>query len=501
MEEASQHIDLQTIAQENTNLKSEVSQLKAHIQWLEKQLFGVKSEKKPSSHNSLQGSLFDDEQADTTEQPVEMSVSSHKRKKRKPEQNRQPLPEHLERIEEYIEPDFDTTGMVKIGEERTEILEIQPAKLYVRVLVRPKYANGQTVKIPQLPQLPIPQGNAGPSLLAHILAGKYLEHMPLYRQSKRFERNGLRIAASTLNDWVAHSADRLLFVLYKRMMGLVLDSGYVQADETPLKVLDKLKRGKTHRGYLWVYYSPERQIVFFDYQKGRGREGPRGILEHYHGYLQSDGYVAYDEYEDHSQIALLHCMAHARRKFHEALSNDKVRAQHALDLMGQLYGIEKELRECKSKNLLGWYQLRQQVRSEQSAPLLEQFKKWLIEQAGRVLPKSAIGKAVDYSLTRIKTLTRYIQDGRLEIDNNLVENQIRPVALGRKNFLFAGSHQGAIRAAVIYSLIGSCQHHDINPQEWLTDVLTKLPARKANDIDDLLPQNWKSEKEEPSLKD
>lgn len=485
-----QHIDKEQVI---SKLKSENTQLKAHIAWLEKQLFGAKSEKQLSQQNASQTSLFEQQTA-TQEEVVAIQVPAHKRKKRKADQNRQSLPEHLERVEEYIEPDFDTAGMTKIGEERTEVLEILPAKLYVRVIIRPKYVDGETVKTPQLPALPIPQGNAGVSLLAHILVAKYLEHTPLYRQSKRFERNGLRIAPSTLKDWVGYCADRWLFILYKRMLELVLESAYIQADETPLRVLDKIKKGKSHKGYLWVYYSPVEKMVFFDYQKGRGREGPRGILESFQGYLQTDGYVAYQEYKDDDQITLLHCMAHARRKFHEALSNDKVRAQHALDLIGKLYEIEKQCRLVKDElDQRSWYQKRKQARQTQAAPILEQFKQWLIQQAGEVLPKSAIGKAISYTLNLFDGLKGYLFDGRLEIDNNLVENQIRPVALGRKNFLFAGSHQGAIRAAVIYSLIGSCQQHDINPEKWLTDVLAKLPDRKANNIDDLLPQNWKTE--------
>lgn len=494
-----QHTDKEKVI---SGLMAENTQLKAHVAWLEKQLFGSKSEKGNTAQQSgdqpaCQGSLFDQQQEEKQQEAEAATVSAHKRKKRKSEQNRQPLPDHLERVEEYIEPDFDTTGMTKIGEERTEVLEILPAKLYVRVLIRPKYANEQEVKTAQLPALPIPQGNAGASLLAHILVAKYLEHTPLYRQSKRFERNGLRIAPSTLQDWVGYSADRLLFALYKRMLELILESDYIQADETPLRVLDKLKsgmppKGKCHKGYLWVYYSPVDQLVFFDYQKGRGREGPSGILEDFQGYLQSDGYVAYDEYKDHAQITLLHCMAHARRKFHDALSNDKARAQHALDIMSKLYGIEKECRMLKDELApQDWYQKRKEIRQVKAQPLLDQLGKWLLEQAATVLPKSAIGKAVDYSLKRWKSLSRYLLDGQLEIDNNLVENQIRPVALGRKNFLFAGSHQGAIRAAVIYSLVGTCQKINIDPEKWLTDVLTKLPARKANDIDDLLPQNWK----------
>ena len=192
---------------------------------MEKQLFGAKTERLAVVRDVNQTSLFDQTTEQEEEKAVEtVSVPSHKRKKRKKEQNRQPLPAHLERVEEYIEPDFDTSGMVKIGEERTEVLERIPAKLYVRVLIRPKYADQNSVIIADLPELPIPQGNAGPSLLAHILTAKYLEHMPLYRLSKRFERESIRIATSTLSDWVARAADWLI-ILHSRMKELILASG------------------------------------------------------------------------------------------------------------------------------------------------------------------------------------------------------------------------------------------------------------------------------------
>ena len=235
------------------------------------------------------------------------------------------------------------------------------------------------------------------------------------------------------------------------------------------------------------------QAVYFDYQKGRSREGPQALLATYQGYLQADGYKVYEDFDTkaHPNITLLQCMAHARRKFVEALANDQARAQHALDWIGKLYGIEKQCRLLKNElTLQEWYDQRQEIRQVQAVPVLEEINKWLIEQAAIVLPKSAIGKAIDYSLRRWAILSRYVKDGRLEIDNNLVENQIRPVALGRKNFLFAGSHQAASRAAVIYSMVATCNKAGIDPEKWLTDVLTKLPSRKANDIDDLLPQNW-----------
>ena len=498
MENREKNSDFQAIMAKYAALKDENLALKDRIKFLEKQLFGPKSEQVKTSVNPQQTQLFEEQETEAPAEPAKTTqVTTHQRKKRKPEQNRQPLPAHLERVEEYIEPDFDTSGMIKIGEDRTEILEKIPARLIVRVLIRPKYVKEEKIMSPSLPALPIPQGNAGPSFIGYVLMAKYLMHLPLYRLSKQFAREGYRIADSTLGDWIARAIDRFLVIIYERLKSIAIIQQYLQADETPIKVLDTAKKQRCHIGQYWVYNDPVNDIVFFDYQKGRGREGPKGILTNFKGYLQSDGYQAYDLFagQDYPHITVFYCMAHARRKFHDALSNDEARAQHALNLMGQLYKLEKALRNRKKQYAKQqWHELRKRVRQRYAKTILEQLHEWLLEQARQVLPQSLIGKAVAYTLRRIKGLSLYIQDGSLEIDNNLVENQIRPVALGKKNYLFAGSHQAAQRAAIIYTLIGTCEKVGINPEKWLTDVLAKLPARMANDIDDLLPQNWNPEK-------
>ncbi len=259
---------------------------------------------------------------------------------------RMKLPASLPREEVLLEPAEDVTGMKKIGEEITEELERIPGKLFVRRYVRPKYAkaDGQGIVIAELPLRVIDKGIPGPGLLSQILIDKYVDHLPVHRQIKRFEREGMKLPSSTLTDWIAFSC-QLLEPLYEVLKSKTLASDYLQADETPIKVLDKDKKGAAHRGYHWVYHAPQERLVLFDYREGRGREGPKEILKPFKGYLQTDGYVVYDSFAHRGGITLFHCMAHARRKFDEAIVNDKVRADYAITEIQKLYAIERTIKE------------------------------------------------------------------------------------------------------------------------------------------------------------
>jgi hypothetical protein len=277
--------------------------------------------------------------------------------------------------------------------------------------------------------------------------------------------------------------------LYEALRKEVTASDYLHADETPIKVLDKDKKGETHRGFYWVYHNSIDGLVLFDYQTGRGREGPKEVLKDFKGHLQTDGYSAYEFFKEQQQegadITVLHCMAHARRKFYEALSNDQPRAEHALTEIGKLYDVERSAKEMNNEQRLA-------LRKQEAVPVLESLGKWMKEQYLEVLPKSTIGKALGYSIERWKELMIYAEDGKLNIDNNPVENSIRPVAVGRKNYLFAGSHQAAQRSAMLYSLLGTCKLHGINPFHWLKEVLQTIPNHTINKVNDLLPHNWTS---------
>lgn len=404
---------------------------------------------------------------------------------------RMKLPEHLRREEILIEPSEDITGLRKMGEEVTEVLEWEPGELFVKKYVRNKYAkkNNEGVLIGSLPCRPLEKAMAGAGLLAQIVIDKYVDHLPLHRQMQRFERSGVKLPYSTLTDWVS-STCKLIEPLYEALKRQVLQSDYLHADETPIKVLDKDKKGQTHRGYYWVYQNSIDRILFFDYQEGRGREGPMHILEQFQGYLQTDGYAAYEIFDKRSGITLMHCMAHARRMFHDALENDQARAEYALEQIGRLYSIE---RHCKEQ-ALSFGEI-QSVRQEQSVPILESLGRWMKEQYLQVTPKSPMGKALAYSIERWPRLSIYAINGMLNIDNNPAENSIRSVAVGRKNYLFAGSHEAAQRSAMLYSLLGTCKMHGVEPYEWLRNVLEAIPNYPINRIEELLPHKSVNTKE------
>jgi transposase len=397
------------------------------------------------------------------------------------------LPESLRREEIVIEPAVDTAGCKKIGEEITEVLEYQPGELYVKQYRRIKYArpDNSGILIGELPSRPLPKIIAGEGLLAQIVIDKYIDHLPLHRQMQRFERAGVKLPYSTLTDWVSETCS-LITPLFNALKAEVLQSSYLHADETPIKVIDKDKKGETHRGFYWVYQNSIDKIVFFDYQEGRGREGPMEILENFKGYLQTDGYAAYDIFDRRPGITLIHCMAHARRMFNEALDNDYERAFHALCEIQKLYEIERISKEAG----LNFDELKV-VRSAKAAPILKGMWLWMQQQYLHVLPKSAIGKALAYSMERWHKLSLYITDGRLKLDNNAVENSIRPVALGRKNYLFAGSHEAAKRSGMLYSLLGTCKMHGIEPYGWLKGVLQQIADHPINKIHDLLPHRYR----------
>jgi transposase len=407
---------------------------------------------------------------------------------------RSPLPAHLRREETTIEPGMIPEGSKRIGEEITEELDYVPGELFVKKYVRPKYAsavseNGSTqIVIAPMPVRPIDKAIAGSGLLAQVVIDKYVDHLPLYRQMQRFERSGVKLAYATITDWISATC-KLLSPLYEALKAEVLQSGYLHADETPIKVLDKDKKGTTHRGYYWVYNHSPGKLVFFDYQEGRGEQGPQGILKDYKGYLQTDGYAVYDSFDQREGITLLHCMAHARRYFIDAQNNDADRAAYVLERMQQLYARE---RSYKEQGLT--YEQCKETRSTEAAPILEELGRWMKDQYCEVFPKSPIGKALAYSIQRWDRLCLYTTNGALCIDNNPVENSIRPVAIGRKNYLFCGSHEAAKRTAMLYSLLGTCKLHGLNPFTWLKDVLERLPSHSIKNVAELLPHRWLSAK-------
>ena len=471
----------------NEQLRQDNEYLKHRLNELKRLIFGSKSERFIPS-NELQLNLFDSSEEEVPEiQKEEISYTREKPAKEKNRAIRTKLPSHLPRVEEVIEPEDIQEGSKKIGEEITEILEYNPAKIFVRKIVRPKYAkpNNEGVVIAELPSLPIPKGNAGASMLAHLTVSKFVDHLPFYRQIQIFKRQNLILSDSTLNGWFNATAD-LLLPLYDVLQKQVLQSDYIQADESPIGVQDSHKKGSLHTGYQWVYRSPVERLVLFKYHPSRERKAPEEMLKNFSGTLQTDGYQAYKNMTTKGKIKRLACMAHARRYFEKALENDKVRAEYMLKQMQRLYDIERKARE---RNID--FETRRRYRQLRAKPVLAEMKNWLDENISEVLPKSAIGKAVAYTLNLWSLLETYIDDGKYEIDNNLIENTIRPLALGRKNYLFAGSHKAAQRIAMFYSFFATCKINDVEPYAWLTDVLNRIPEHKANKLTELLPQNLK----------
>lgn len=470
---------------------SDYEKLKFELAELKRLIFGSKSERFVAASDDNQLNMFCSETPSEQQKPEQKHTITYQREKSKKEKKqavRTVISSHLPRVEETIEPDHIIEGSVKIGEEITELLEITPATIYVRRIIRPKYAlpKEQGIIIAELPSLPIPKGNAGASLLAFISVSKFVDHLPLYRIRKILKRQELDVSPSTISGWCGKTAD-LLSLLYDELKKtFLLDANYLQADESPIKVQDKNKKKALHQGYMWVYRNPIKRLVIFEYHKGRGLNAPLEFFENFHGTLQTDGYTVYPALAKvNSDITLLGCMAHARRYFEKALDNDPLRAEHVLLLMQELYAMERKVKERKSS-----VEVIKRYRLMCALPILEEIEVYLKQEINLVLPKSAIGKAIAYTLNIYDNLKRYLYDGRFEIDNNMIENAIRPLAIGRKNYLFAGSHNAAQQYAMFYSFFASCKVNDINPFEWINDVIRRIPEYKANKLYELLPNNW-----------
>lgn len=477
---------------EYDELKAENLRLRHELAQLKRMIFGSRSERFIPIKDGQLALGFEIEEAPKPE-PEKETITYSREKQDKLEKkghSRLELPAHLPRIEEIIEPKEDITGAEKIGETVTEVLEYEPGKLYVIKIIRPKYKLAQSTKeetkivTGELPSLPIPRGIVGAGLLAFIFLSKYVDHIPFYRQVQQFKRQGIRIAETSIQGWFKAICKQLesLYIVHKQ---LALKSSYIQSDETPIKVKSSEKVGSSHKGFFWAYNFPLEKMVLFEYSKSRGRETPEQFLESFSGTLQTDGYNVYDIFEKKKDIILLGCMAHARRKFDEALSNDKDKAEQALKFIQELYSIERKIKEQG----LNFEQIKE-LRQKHAVPVLNEFKQWLDKNLNETLPKSVIGQAISYTLSLWNRLIRYVEDGKYKIDNNLIENSIRPIAVGRKNYLFAGSHEAAQRAAMMYSFFGTCKINNINPYEWLKNIIERLPDCKQSELENLLPHKW-----------
>ncbi len=474
------------------DLQHRLLKLEQHVATYKKMLFGSKSERFIGGLDKAQTALdLEIAREPASEPPVETITYTRPKgsAEAKAGHSRVELPADLPRKEIIIEPDEDVTGCKCIGEEVTEVLAVRRGEYFVKRIIRRKYArvNGEGIAIGKLPLLPIHKGNADFTLLACIIIAKYIDHLPWYRQAQMMKRGGIIISESTMVGWF-RAVCALLEPLYALHKARFLLSDYAQADETPLRVQSRDVPGATHKGYFWVYFDPITGDVVFEYRHGRGQEGPMEFLKDFKGSLQTDGYTAYNVFGRDKDIILLACMAHARRKFDEAKGNDRERAEAMLAMIQKLYAIERN-----AKLLFPDFDAIRELRQKESLPVLTEIEAWLKKNLVETLPKSSIGQAIAYTMNLWPRLIRYIDDGRYQIDNNLIENSIRPVAIGKKNYMFAGSHEAAQRAAMIYSFMGTCKQIGINPQDWLEDVLQRIPyLKRSDDLSVLLPSVWKT---------
>jgi transposase len=404
---------------------------------------------------------------------------------------RQPLPRHLKR--ERIVHDLGDSekhcgacaqDLRLIGEESSERYEYIPAQLTVIEDVCKKYACACTVRTATKPPQPIEKSTAGASLLAQVIVGKIVDHLPLHRQEKIFERHGVEISRKTMGGWLAQCAD-LLKPLYRSAKEVLFQSKVIGTDDTGVKVLDeKLPFART--GRIWPYCGDkEHPVILYDYTATRERAGPEKFLEGYSGYLQADAYGGYDAFFKDPARGLIEvgCWAHARRYYRKALDLDQPRMGPALLLIAQLYRVEEQARSLSVEDRL-------RLRQFESLPILGKLRDYLLEIQVEVLPKSPEGRAVRYTLKNWTALTRYCEEGNLEIDNNATERAIRGIAVGRNNWMFFGSDHGGSTAAVLRSFVASCQRVDVEPFAWLRDVLSRIAAHPITKLTELLPHNW-----------
>jgi transposase len=479
----------------------QIEHLKLVIEKFRRMMFGSKSEKITIQLEQLELQLEETETAqaadeENTEQPV-----AEARPKSRPA--RKPLPAHLPRevITHHPEQDCcpDCGGELRyFGEDVAEILEYIPANFKVIRHVRPKFTCKKCERVVEAPapSRTIERGLAGPGLLAHVLVSKYADHCPLFRQSEIYARQGVDLDRSTLAGWVGASSE-LLTPLVDALRKHVLSASKVYADDTPVPVLAP-GNGKIKTGRLWTYVHDERPVgentapaVWFVYSPDRKGEHSKLHLKNFKGALQADAYAGFHHLYERGVIYEVACWAHTRRKFHD------IHVIHALPItteaiarIGALYGIEEEVRGKPSE-------FRCSVRQAHAKPLLDDLRSWLEKSLRSLSTKSEIAGAIRYALARWRALTRYVDDGLLEIDNSAAERALRAVALGRKNYLFAGSDSGGERAAAIYSLVGSAKLNGLDPECYLRQVLTRIAEHPINRIDELLP--WKLATEDTSI--
>ena len=495
-----------------SQLKQEMTRLQQQLDYWQKRFFGRMSEKKHLPLDPNQLSLFTDEELAqmSPEEKQELEAEAQKQEETitkavtvKSKPKRKPLDTTgLTVVENHLYPEGTTDAggkllesYVEIGTETSDRLEMVAPKLYVERTVRHKVIaredmdgnpEERMILVAPLPQTPIEHGIPGASVLADIILGRFLYHLPFYRQINRFREFGLRLPASTVGDWYEKSAENLN-VLYKLLRERVMASEYIQVDESVVPVIDNEKH-RARKGYEWCVRDGLTGSLFFWYDRGsRSKKTAKELPGGYRGTFQSDGYEAYDQFCGVNGVVGGACWAHARRKFVDALKENQKLSTQAIVMIGKLYDVERKADEAGLD-----VNQRKELRQKAAYPVIRQMEKWCVDTYATVLESSLLGKAIAYTYSLIDRLSVYVTDGRINIDNNLIENAIRPLALGRKNWLFCGNDASAYRAAIVYSLLATCRAADVDPRQWLEYVLVEIPARKKSGLpmDDLLPMEY-----------
>ena len=495
--------DKQQLEQSNQHLDAKVQHLSVLTQKYEHELalfkrhkFAQKNEHLTAKQISLLDEAVEEDIAAVDLELERLNADQPKSAEAKAiKPKRRPLPDHLAIIRIEHEPASTQCScgctLRRIGEDLSEKLNFRPAQFYKEQHIRGKWVCDQCDTLIQepMPAYVIDKGIATPELLSHVLVSKYADHLPLYRQRLIYQRVGVDLACSTLSEWVGQCGVQLE-PLAEALKQIILQQQVIHADETPVTVM-QIAEKKPKKGYVWAYATTQYnsiQAVIYDFQPSRSGQHAENFLKGWQGQLICDDYSGYKARFASGQMIEVGCMAHARRKFHELhVTGKSLIAEQALQLIQQLYQIEAELREipdCSAEQ-------RHQRRQQDSQPIMRQLYVWLKEYQDKVPKSSPTAKAINYSLKRWSALSRYLDDGNLPIDNNWIENQMRPWALGRKNWLFAGSLRSGQRAANIMTLIQSAKLNGLDPYAYLSDVLKRLPTHKMKDIEALLPHNWK----------
>ena len=500
------------LREENSGLNERLLRAQQTLAKYAQMLFGQKTERVrlPERPQELTGSLFvqemdlqeqarlDKETAKAIAQQEKLvHIEAHDRKVRKPIDT-----SRLEVKEEHRYPELDNAeDYVEMAPEVTDSLVLVPKQMYIRRIIRHKYVlksklqqenpDRQAFKIAALPPAPLHKCMADATLLADIIISKYRYHLPFYRVMESYKELGVTISASTVNDWFKAVVGKLK-PIYDLLRAHVLACDYVQVDESTLPVIDNEKH-RAVKGYVWSVVDVMAEDRFFFYEHGsRSTRVAMGLLKDFNGAIQSDGYCVYEHFEGMDGKLLLGCWAHARRKFFEARKENEKLANEALFYIGKLYEVESEADELDEADGKPNYERRKALRQEKAYPEIKKFEIWMEVNLLKCPPKSLMEEAISYTYRIIKKLSLYVTDGRYKIDDNMVENSIRPLAIGRKNYLFCGDDDAAQRAAVVYSLLATCKARGVDERTWLEDVLRRIPQYELGkkDFTDLLPGNW-----------